>query len=114
MLMGGGTLDGTEVMGSDMVDLGTSNLLPDGVDLTGTWVAGQGFGAGGRVGLGPRAGTYGWAGAAGTVGGIDRQRGLRASGYTQYMPSEVYPFQGAFYEWVYADAAAMVATKAAA
>ena len=114
MLMGGGTLDGTEVMSRAMVDLGTSNLLPDGVDLTGTWVAGQGFGAGGRVGLGPRAGTYGWAGAAGTVGGIDRQRGLRASGYTQYMPSEVYPFQGAFYEWVYADAAAMVATKAAA
>ena len=58
--------------------------------------------------------TYGWAGAAGTVGGIDRQRGLRASGYTQYMPSEVYPFQGAFYEWVYADAAAMAQAKAAA
>lgn len=107
MLMGGGTLDGVEVMGLDMVDLGTSNLLPDGVDLGGTWVAGQGFGAGGRVGLGPRAGTYGWAGAAGTIAAIDRVRGLRASGYTQYMPSEVYPFQSEFIGWVYADAMAL-------
>ena len=114
MLMGGGTLDGVQVMGSDMVDLGTSNLLPDGVDLTGTWVAGQGFGAGGRVGLGDRAGTYGWAGAAGTVAGIDRKRGLRSSGYLQYMPSEVYPFQSEFFTWVYADAMAQMGKKAAA
>ena len=114
MLMGGGTLDGVQVMRPEMVDLGTSNLLPEGVDLTGTWVAGQGFGAGGRVGLGDRAGTYGWAGAAGTVAGIDRKRGLRSSGYLQYMPSEVYPFQSDFFNWVYADAAAMMGAKAAA
>ncbi len=114
MLMGGGTLNGAAVMGRDMVDLGTSNLLPDAVDLAGTWVAGQGFGAGGRVGLGARAGTYGWAGAAGTVAGIDRARGLRSSGYLQYMPSEVYPFQTEFFNWVYADAAATLGRKTAA
>ena len=114
MLMGGGTLDGTEVMRSDMVDLGTSNLLPDGIDLSSSWIAGQGFGAGGRVGLGDRAGTYGWAGAAGTVAGIDRMRGIRSSGYLQYMPSEIYPFQSEFFNWVYSDLPAMMRRKAAA
>ncbi|WP_420606172.1 serine hydrolase domain-containing protein [Novosphingopyxis sp.] len=114
MLIGNGTLDGEQVMRSETVDLGTSNLLPEGVDLTGTWVAGQGFGAGGRVGLGPRAGTYGWAGAAGTIAAVDRKRGLRAAGYAQYMPSEVYPFQSDFIGWVYADALAQAGEKVAA
>ena len=112
--MGGGTLDGTEVMRSDMVGLGASNLLPDGIDLSSSWIAGQGFGAGGRVGLGDRAGTYGWAGAAGTVAGIDRMRGIRSSGYLQYMPSEMYPFQSEFFNWVYSDLPAMMRLKAAA
>ena len=36
--------------------LATSNLLPGGVDTKGTFVDGQGFGAGGRVGIGDMAG----------------------------------------------------------
>ena len=51
--------------------LGTSNLLPEGADLSRSFIKGNGFGAGGSVGLGEDAGTYGWAGAAGTVGFVN-------------------------------------------
>lgn len=106
MLMGFGTLDGTSVMGEMAAKTGMSNLLPQGADLSGSWVVNQGFGAGGRVGIGTAAspaGTYGWGGAAGTAAFVDTQRGLRAGGYTQYMPSNVYPFQSNFPKYVYED-----------
>lgn len=106
MLLGFGTLDGTSVMGEMAAKTGMSNLLPQGADLSGTWVVNQGFGAGGRVGIGTAAspaGTYGWGGAAGTAAFVDTQRGLRAGGYTQYMPSNVYPFQSNFPKYVYED-----------
>ena len=106
MLLGKGTLDGTRVMSERAVMQGMSNLLPPGTDTKGTWVEGQGFGAGGRVGLGTAngpKGTYGWGGAAGTVAFVDNVRGFRASGYTQYMPADAYPFQREFPELVYRD-----------
>ncbi|WP_170002167.1 serine hydrolase domain-containing protein [Pseudopontixanthobacter vadosimaris] len=96
MLVGYGMYGGKRVMSERAVRLGTSNLLPDTVNTAGTMAAGGGFGAGGRVGLGAQEGTYGWGGAAGTVALVDMKRGLRASAYTQYMPSDAYPIHAAF------------------
>lgn len=111
MLLGKGTLNGTQVMGEDMVALGMSNLLPDGVKPDSPWIAGQGFGAGGRVTLddatgGSGKGTFGWAGAAGTVGFVDPTRGLRIGGYAQYFPPDLYKFQGEVGIAAYKDMAA--------
>ena len=106
MLLGFGTLGKVQVMKPETAKLGMSNLLPDTVDTSGTWVAKQGFGAGGRCGLGTAespAGTFGWGGAAGTAAFVDTVRGLRAGGYTQYIPSNSYPFQSDFPKYVYAD-----------
>ena len=106
MLLGFGTLGNVQVMKPETAKLGMSNLLPDTVDTSGTWVAKQGFGAGGRTGLGTAAspaGTFGWGGAAGTAAFVDTVRGLRAGGYTQYIPSNSYPFQSDFPKYVYAD-----------
>ena len=108
MLLGKGALDGTRIMSEQAATLGMSNILPEGIELKGSWVEGQGFGAGGRVGLGTAAGpkgTFGWGGAAGTVAFVDNLRGFRASGYTQYMPADTYPFQREFGELVYKDLA---------
>jgi CubicO group peptidase (beta-lactamase class C family) len=85
------------------VRLGTSNLLPAGTDLSQSFIKGNGFGAGGSVGLGEDAGTFGWAGAAGTVGFVNYRVGLRAGVYTQYMPSEAYPVHREFAKAVLAD-----------
>jgi CubicO group peptidase (beta-lactamase class C family) len=107
MLLGYGKIDGKRVMGELAVRVGTSNLLPEGIDTKGTFATGSGFGAGGRVGLGAQAGTYGWGGAAGTVGFVDMKRGLRATMMTQYMPSDTYPLTDEFTKAVLADLAAM-------
>ena len=114
MLLGYGKLDGKRVMGELAVRVGTSNLLPEGVSTEGTFAAGAGFGAGGRVGLGAAAGTYGWGGAAGTVAFVDMKHGLRANLMTQYMPAQAYPVQGEFPAAVVKDLAAMAAAKQAA
>lgn len=110
MLVGKGQLNGTRVMSERTALMGMSNLLPDTAVTKGTWVEDQGFGAGGRVGLGNAkgpAGTYGWGGAAGTVAFVDHIRGIRASGYTQYMPAESYPFQREFPKMIYDQLQAM-------
>jgi CubicO group peptidase (beta-lactamase class C family) len=110
MLVGKGQLDGKRVMSEATALMGMSNLLPSTAVTKGTWIEGQGFGAGGRVGLGNDkgpAGTYGWGGAAGTVAFVDHVRGFRASGYTQYMPAETYPFQREFPKMVYDQLQAM-------
>jgi len=101
MLLGRGMIDGTRVLSEGAVMVGTSNILPDTVDLTGSWTEGQGYGAGGRV-VGC---AYGWGGAAGTAAMVDFKRELRAQLFTQYMPSEAYPIQGKFTELVEADLA---------
>lgn len=106
MLLGFGKLGDVQVMKPDTVKLGMSNLLPETANTKGTWIANHGFGAGGRSGLGTAvspAGTFGWGGAAGTSAFVDTVRGLRAGGYTQYIPSNSYPFQSDFPKYVYAD-----------
>lgn len=103
MLLGYGRIDGKRVMGELAVRVGTSNLLPEGASTKDTFVDGQGFGAGGRVG----DGSYGWGGAAGTVGFVNFAAGLRGTLMTQYMPSEAYPVHGEFPKAVAADLAAL-------
>ena len=106
MLLGFGAVGNVRVMKPETVKLGISILLPETASTKGTWVANHGFGAGGRSGLGTEvspAGTFGWGGAAGTSAFVDTVRGLRAGGYTQYIPSNSYPFQSDFPKYVYAD-----------
>lgn len=107
MLVGYGEFGGKRVLSEAAVRLGTSNLLPEGVNTAGTLAAGAGFGAGGRVGLGEQAGTYGWGGAAGTVAFVDMKRGLRAGLFTQYMPADAWPIHGEFPQAVAADLQAL-------
>ena len=107
MLAGGGMIGSTRVMSEAAVRLGTSNLLPASTDISGTWVEGAGFGAGGRVGLGADAGTFGWSGAAGTVGFVNSRVGLRAGLYVQFMPSSALPIPEEFPKAVLTDISAM-------
>ncbi|UVO52785.1 serine hydrolase [Sphingomonas sp. SUN039] len=106
MLAGKGKVGRTRVMKEETARLGMSNLLNPGVATENTYVTGQGFGAGGRVTLkddplGSGVGTFGWGGAAGTIAWVDPTRGIRASGYVQYMPGEALPFGKDFGKSVY-------------
>ena len=103
LLVNGGRIGGKAVIPSRAVALGMSNLLPEGADLRGTMIEGAGFGAGGRVGLGQDAGTFGWSGAAGTVGFVNARLGLRAGLYVQFMPPGVLPIQREFTDAARAD-----------
>lgn len=102
MLLGYGRIDGKRVMSEAAVRMGTSDLLPAAVDTTKTMINGARFGAGGRVGVGLDAGTYGWGGAAGTVAFVNFRVRNRASVFTQFMP-EVYPIHTDFPKAVIAD-----------
>jgi CubicO group peptidase (beta-lactamase class C family) len=106
MLAGKGMVGRTRVMKEETVRLGMSNLLNPGVATENTYVTGQGFGAGGRVTLvndplGSGIGTFGWGGAAGTIAWVDPTKGVRASGFVQYMPGEALPFGKDFGKSVY-------------
>lgn len=106
MLLGEGQTGGVRVMKAETARLAMSNLLADSVDRKGTFIDGQGFGAGGRVSL-PSSpggeGIFGWAGAAGTIGFVHRGLGYRAAGYTQIMPPDAVSFQGKFGETFFQD-----------
>ena len=112
MLINLGMSGSTRVMSEAAVRMGTSNLLPATADLTGTWVAGQQFGAGGVVGTGKDEGLFGWSGAAGTIGFAQMKLGLRTSLYVQYMPQERLPINKEFPKAVGTDLTAMAARKA--
>lgn len=90
MLLNGGELDGARILKPETVRLAMSDLLPVNVDrstlahLTVASGVPMGFGAGGSVYLadsptGGRKGTFGWAGAAGSIGWVDPARKLRAT-----------------------------------
>lgn len=107
MLLGEGQTGGVRILKPETARLAMSNLLPAGADTSGTFVAGEGFGAGGRVSLANSItgeGIFGWGGAAGTIAFVDRKRGYRVGGYAQYMPSEALPFQRDFGKAFFADA----------
>lgn len=103
MIVGKGALGPVRLMREETMALATSNLLPPGTDTRGQFIEGAGFGAGGRVGLGPDQGTYGWSGAAGTVGFVNTRIGLRAGLYVQFMPPGAIPIQKEFPEVLRAD-----------
>ena len=103
MLANYGELDGVRIMSPKTAALAMSDLLSPAVSTDGTFAAGAGFGAGGRVGKGANEGVYGWGGAAGTVAFVDPKRKLRAICMAQYMPSNVYPFHENFAKWVLKD-----------
>lgn len=108
MLAGKGAIGDVRVMSEATAMLAMSNLLDDSVDRKGSWVDGQGFGAGGRVSLpgnpgGP--GTFGWGGAAGTLAFVNPLIGLRGSGYAQYIPSDSLDFQRRLPEVILKDLA---------
>ena len=108
MLLGEGETGGVRVMAAETARLAMSNLIADSVDRKGTFIDGQGFGAGGRVSLATSPGgegVFGWAGAAGTIGFVHRGLGYRAAGYTQIMPPEAVPFQSKFGETFFKDVA---------
>lgn len=107
MLMGEGAIGRARIMKPETVRLGMSNLLPEGVRMDESFTPGTGFGAGGRVTLasvpgGEGAGTFGWSGAAGTIGWVDPTRRVRASGFVQFLPFGALPFQDEFGKAVYA------------
>lgn len=106
MLLGEGETGGVRVMKRETARLAMSNLIADSVDRKGTFIDGQGFGAGGRVSL-PTSpggeGIFGWAGAAGTIGFVHRGLGYRVGGYTQIMPPDAVSFQGKFGETFFKD-----------
>jgi CubicO group peptidase (beta-lactamase class C family) len=110
MLLGYGRIDGKFVMSEEAVRVGTSNLLPATVDLTGSWLEGEGHGAGGRS----TGATFGWGGAAGTLAAVDFDLNLRSCLWTQYMPSEAYPIRDEFIAAMEADLKVMRAKKKAA
>ena len=88
MLVNGGELEGARILKPATVKLAMSDLLPATVDrstlaqMTADTGVPIGFGAGGSVYLadkpgGPGKGTFGWGGAAGTIGWADPVHKLR-------------------------------------
>ena len=107
MLQDYGTLDGVRVMRRETAQLMMSNLLPAGVTFGGigggtggtTSAAPLGYGAGGSVYLAdgpfgiPSKGTYGWGGAAGTIGYVDPVKRIRGTIMVNYFPSDQWPIR---------------------
>lgn len=103
MLLNGGELDGARVLKPATVKLAMSDLLPAGADTSmlqgmGVTSGKLGFGAGGSVYLedvpgNAGKGTWGWAGAAGTVGWVDPKNKLRGVLMVNYLPADRWPLR---------------------
>ena len=116
MLLRGGELEGTRLLGSRTLAGMTRNQLPGGVDLEDfgralfaeTSYAGVGFGLGFAVVLDPVAakwmgnrGEYGWGGAASTAFWVDPVDRVIVIFMTQLMPSSTYPIRSELRQLVY-------------
>lgn len=112
LIVNGGVHKGKRLMRAETIALATSDLLPAGADLSGTWIIGNGFGAGGISGKGENEGLYGWSGAAGTIGYANLKYKLRTGLYTQYMPQDTLPVLRDFPKAVGADLLALRGKKA--
>jgi CubicO group peptidase (beta-lactamase class C family) len=93
MLLNGGELDGTRILGRKTVELMTANHLPAGME---TLFPGFGYGLGVGVCVSPAesgnlgsVGQFGWGGAATTWVIIDPKEDLVALIFAQHMPSDV-------------------------
>lgn len=103
LIVNGGRHNGKRLLREETVTLATSNLLPEGTDTAGTWIAPHGFGAGGVSGTGAEQGLFGWSGAAGTIGMCNTRLKLRTGLYVQYMPQDRLPIMREFPAAVGAD-----------
>lgn len=111
MLLGEGALGKVRIMKPETVRLAISNLMPDGRIVEGGFAKGQGFGAGGRVTAGTGSngegkGTFGWGGAASTIGWVDPVNNIRASGWVQLMTRGAQQFPTDFAKAIYGKAGA--------
>lgn len=106
MMLNGGELNGTRILGRKTVEFMTRNHLPGGADLekmgqavfSETTYAGIGFGLGFAVVLDPSAaqvmanvGEYSWGGAASTAFYIDPSEDVIAMQFAQLIPSGSFP-----------------------
>jgi CubicO group peptidase (beta-lactamase class C family) len=116
MLLNGGELEGSRILGRKTIELMTSNHLPEGQDLTdlafGTFAEttyeGVGFGLGFSVQLDlakaqivGSPGEYAWGGAASTAFWIDPSEELVVIFLTQFMPSGTFNFRGQLKSIIY-------------
>jgi CubicO group peptidase (beta-lactamase class C family) len=116
MLLNGGELDGTRILGSRTLRYMARNHLPGGALLT-TMARGQfaetaydgmGFGLGFGVLVDPvaykvpaSAGEFTWGGAASTAFWVDPVEQITAAFYTQLLPSSTYPIRTELRSLVY-------------
>ena len=118
MLLNGGELSGSRLLGTKTVDYMRRNHLPDGKDMAGmgqpvwseTTYAGIGFGLGFAVVVNPveaqmltSVGEHHWGGAASTHFWIDPQEELFVIFFTQLMPSSAYPFRRQLRSQIYSS-----------
>lgn len=116
MLLNGGQLDGTRILGPRTIDFMARNHLPGGSDLAvlavggfgETTFEGVGFGLGFAVTLGQvdtqtigSTGDYYWGGAASTIFWCDPVEDLTVIFMTQFMPSGTFNFRGQLRTLVY-------------
>jgi CubicO group peptidase (beta-lactamase class C family) len=111
MLLNGGELDGTRLLGRKTVELMTINHLPDElipIQLQPYTLHGCGFGLGFRVlvnvaraGRLGTEGEFGWGGAASTSFFVDPKERLTGLLLTQLLPSRYYPIRDEFKVLVY-------------
>jgi CubicO group peptidase (beta-lactamase class C family) len=109
MLMGEGAVGRVRILRPETARLAMSNIMPEGAIAEGL-IKGQGFGAGGRVSInkGPNGegiGSFGWGGAASTIGWVDRASNVRASGWVQLITQGGQQFPIDLAKVVYAKAA---------
>lgn len=113
MLINEGSLDGARILNPATARLAMSNLVPPGADTTALQAisdldGAMGFGAGGSVYLedgpgGAGKGTYGWGGAAGTIGWVDPKNRIRGTLMVNYFPAEHWPLRTEITRAIYAD-----------
>ncbi len=116
MLLGGGELDGTRLLGTRTLRYMTRNHLPGGADLEAfgrplfaeTTFEGVGFGLGFSVVLDPVAnkvpsspGEFAWGGAASTAFWVDPVERITALFLTQLLPSAAHPIRPELRQLVY-------------
>ncbi|CAA0108981.1 putative protein [Halioglobus japonicus] len=116
MLLGGGTVDGTRIIGSRTLAFMARNHLPGGADMsafaTGGFsesaYEGVGFGLGFATKLDPvrngypgSVGSYFWGGLASTLFWVDPAEDLVVVFMTQLMPSSTFNFRGQLENIIY-------------
>jgi CubicO group peptidase (beta-lactamase class C family) len=117
MLLGGGALDGTRIVGRKTLELMTRNHLPGNADLTDisrsmfseATFAGQGFGLGFAVNMDPAkamlpgsSGEFYWGGLFSTFFFVDPVERIHMIFMTQLMPSSTYPVRRQLKTMIYA------------